>query len=518
MKKRLLINPINVVHDRSIPDFRRWLPEWDVRCIYNPKFPWFAGKSKNSVEGEFLFRNGCVSSAALKDVAAVVLFTAQPRIPSCNLIQAAAINSIPVVVIEETFQMALEQEYVNNYFLPVDRLFAASDYERDAFLRSGVPTGSVETTGCIFTYRERPASDPARKERLLWKFGLSGKKRVASLTIRYLTPHGETAEVRDAIIACVCKGLPAGYELLIKPHPGDQSKNIEALIRRLAPSAKVADAITPFDDILDVTDVLFDRGNSQVVMDALQRNIPVVIVPMGRKTLFHGLADEVIISRADEIPFILDRIGREGMALYRHVFESHLSMKPKDAFRQTIRRIGEVAGNKELYDPARRIVELSLFWAWMGYPRRGVAILRYADHVLGIDSKIAGSLERLTLLRACRDDVVMLSKWTGSGYRQALLQSLWIKSLYMKRCSLSDKDMEWLADYPPQMNKAYFLPFAQMLRWLLLRSGRNAESGKLGSLLYSEYMYQCARLGYNTKQSVKGLVLETLSAANRFLN
>lgn len=487
MQRVLLVNPINIVHDRNVALIKRLLPEWKIRCLYNPEFPWFSAKRTAGDNSTILFKNGCLPARALDGVSAVLLFTAQPRIPPANLIERAALASIPVIVIEEVYQMMLEQGMVNNYLLPVDYLLAASDYERQDFISLGVEPDRVETTGCMFVSgKETVASAAGSRKKLIDDLGLSAKGKIAVLTLRYITPNGETLNVRRDTLALLQRGLPDNYELIVKPHPGERGNDLKEFIARYAPRAKMVDGRRPITDVLDMADLVFDRGNSQTVVDALARGVPVLAVPMGKRTLFHGVADNVIINSEDDIKDALMRVESQGMSLYKGVRDKYLSIPRDDAVRRTIDRVVEITSDRSLRRPFYRLTELGLFWAWMGYAPKALSVLKKIKSLSDYDAEFACAAARLVSKRPLDKDMTCLKQWGQSGYKQWILQSLYIKHKYYDGSRLSIEDARWLSGYPPRMNRSQFVSYASMLYQLYCMSELSGEAENLRKELSSD--------------------------------
>ena len=130
-----------------------------------------------------------------------------------------------------------------------------------------------------------------------------------------------------------------------------------------------------------------------------------------------------------------------------------------------------------------------------------------------------------------------MKKWAGTGYGKWIVQSLWIKSLYIRNLKIDKESVEWLKEFPPRMNRGRFLNYAYMLYWVLLRSGLRFESESFINRLYGEYgifedvkklqelaqkkssiynnaQYRYMRLRYTTKESLKNLMLEFSSLGN----
>lgn len=483
----LLFNPVSIVHYRNIRLFEEGLKGWNIRCILNPRFSWFSDEKNKIAYDHLYFKNDRVPKEAFEGVKAVVVFSAQPRLPSCHLIQEAALRSVPVVAVEEVFQLMLDQGYVNNYYLPVDHLFVGSEYERNGFLGFGADPAVVEATGCPFSYN---APQPSHgRENLIEKLGLPKNKRIAALSLGYLTPSGETPEIRKELLKTISGGLPEGYQLIIKPHPAEQDREFGEFVRNFAPGAKIVDKYTPIAEVLGVTDLLFNRGNSQVIIDALQRKIPVIVVPAGRKTFFHGLLDELIANKKEEIIGALRVIEEKGFSVYNPIFERYLSIAPQASIEKVTSRINGIADKGEMHNPGGRLSEISLFWAFMGYLPQSLKVLSRAAGLSGFEESAADNIRKLISLKAGRDELSFLRRWAGKGYREWLIKSLWIRSSYLTGKRISSEDRQWLCDYPPRMNREYFITYACMLCWCYLRDGMRADCESLLGRIYDEYSF-----------------------------
>lgn len=488
MDNVLLFNPVSTVHDRNVKIFKRFLPDYKIRCIYNSKLPWFADKKKQ--DDTFYFVNGHVPKNALKSVKSVILFTAQPRVPPCNLILEATLQSIPVIAIEEVYQLMFEQGYINNYLLPVDHLFVASEYERDGFIKTGVSPNVVETTGCIFRYKQYLENNSIVKEELRQKLNLPANKPVITISLGYLLPSGESHELRKYLFSSLNKWLPAEYEFVIKLHPAENDKDVYSFIKKYAPRAKVASPGTPIEGVLELTDILINRGNSQVIIDALQKDIPVIVIPMGRKTLFHGVLDEVVVDDIEKIGIVLDVIKQKGFSIYRSILKDNFSITPEEALNTVVYRIKQIADNVELYKPEERLTELALFWALMGYNSKGLKVLdKLRNSLDGKKEQLRESIYRLISYKASCDDLVFLREWSNKSYREWLIQSLWIKCLYLKSKSMSCEDKELVLEFPPRMSREYFINYICMLGWCYLKSGLRTNCELLIKKNFEEYSF-----------------------------
>ncbi|HPM43165.1 MAG TPA: hypothetical protein P5521_01260 [Candidatus Omnitrophota bacterium] len=479
----ILFNPVSVVHYRNVSRFAGVLDGWKIRKIVNPAMPWF---SKARTDGDDLrFEGGLLPRKAFDGISAVVVFSAQPRTASASLITDATVKGIPVIAVEEVLQMMLEQGYVNEYFLPVDRLYAGSSYEKKGFTDFGIPEESVEAAGNIFGNVDARDISAEKKEGVRSGLGIAPGRKVAVLSLAYQTPSGETLKIRRSLIEIVYRGLPEDYTLIVKPHPAEQDAAVRDFVKGCAPSAVTADRFTPIGDILAIADVLFNRGNSQVIIDAFNRKVPVIVVPAGRKTFFHGRLDALIADDEHAVKRALGLICREGFGIYDAVTSLYAGPSADDALRKAASGINEAASSRFIFERSQRLSDLAVYWAWMGYPSRATGVLRECGCV-----EYLPALTRLIGSKATYQDFEELRNgWATRNYRMWLLKSMKIRQAYFSGERLDDNQVKWLADYPPRMNREYFVDFACMLCRNLFDSGRVKESGELFDKIKEEYGY-----------------------------
>ncbi len=521
MKGSILFNPINTVQARNVDVIMENIPEYARKCVYNPNFTWFGDKRGLKNDRDMFFTKGrfpLVPREALDGVEAVVLFNAQPRVPVLSLVEAATIRLIPVIAIEEVHQMLMEQGRVDNYFLPVDHLFVASAYEKERFVKLGHPAKSVEDTGYVIN-ADRPEM-PSQEKRtgIMSELGLDPASRTILLSLAFLAPDGETREIRRNMIKLAADNIPQGYQLLIKPHPAESSDNYKRFIHDLAPKAVIADARAPIDKLLGVTDILINRGNSQVVIDALEYGIPVIVIPQGIKTFFENNIDRLIVSNGTELRRAIDLAEKEGMGIFKDIRERYLSLSRKDGLSRTVSRIKDIIRNRDISEVKARLMDIALFWSFAGFALRATRVVEHIIAKEDVDENVL-ALYKIVRLKPTPADIQVLRRYYSGTYKEWVVQSLFVRSLYSSGKNITDEWAAWLKDFPPVTNRLSFINDALMLNQLYILSGMRENSKRLMSTLTGQYgfMKEVALAGELASRNKKETHTYVFKGRMRFL-
>lgn len=81
--------------------------------------------------------------------------------------------------------------------------------------------------------------------------------------------------------------------------------------RKVIPNAIVIGREMPMDELLAMTDVLVNRGNSQICFESILRGIPILIAACGLQTLFHETGRAYVFETTDAL---VDAIVRASSA------------------------------------------------------------------------------------------------------------------------------------------------------------------------------------------------------------
>jgi len=265
MSRIIVYYVVGPVHPRNLGLIAQEMLDWKFRVVYEQSVWWLSKERMAQVplEKVALVDDRVPDTLWSGDVRAVIFSTVQARPTPINLLRATLERGIPMIAIEESNQIALNNGTINNYLLPVDRLLVASVSERTGMIEAGLPEQRVEVTGWPFYTGQVGKTLPNRARAKKEQFGLDKDRPVATLTLTALHDAGESPQVRRRQLTLAAQGLPPEYQLVVKPHPIEKRQVLMPFIRQYAPRAKVVEGSVPIDEVLEATDVLLNRGASQ---------------------------------------------------------------------------------------------------------------------------------------------------------------------------------------------------------------------------------------------------------------
>jgi hypothetical protein len=501
LKKELLMKiayyPVGTVHMRNLELLSKALPDFDFRVFYRTSMPWFTPEKTKEYPYERVLdtETDAVSKLLSGDVRALILSIVALNEITADLIEAALEKNIPIIAIEEVIQLGLNNGAINHYLMPVDHLLAASDYERDAFVDLGIDPARVCVTGWPFYSGTMTGTSAKRREALRRRWQVPDNKLVVALFLSKCKQFGdyssiETLLVRQQILSIVREGITDRFHLVIKLHPTEDIADGRRSIEPFFKNATIVEGPISVNDILDMADVCLNRGNSQVVIEALMRDIPVLAMPCGIGTIFDVLAEQVAIKTPERLTEALNYIADGGKLNYHEVKQTHFPWKAEEALNKTAVRIREIAKGNLLARNGEEWLNLALY---RGLVKDTDGGLRALGKLTTDDSellKAAEFLQRLLGFRAAIGDVEFLVSKMDTAYQQSLILSLWIQQLQQLKRAPSMQELDLFVrygPYPPRFNTHNHLRHAVTLAHLYINAGVVEPAFEILEILSEQY-------------------------------
>lgn len=390
------------------------------------------------------------------EVSIHVLFLsmAYPKLFRLHLVDEAAQRDIPVMAIEEVNQLALNDGIINHYFLPIDYFGVPSFVEKEKFMELGVPGKAIEVTGWPFfdeAVDVKKRYDIDIKE----QYAISRDKKCCLLVLGSLKEYDmvslETRRVRFEILDVVSKGLPGDYQLLIKPHPIETKTALEAIKNRV-PDAILLNPKHPIEPILAQSEVVVNRGNSQVTLLAMKQNKPLIIVPVGLRTIFHNNMNPVIANSSRQFKRILQHYSSGRTEDYQKILRTHFPLTQEQALVK-VKELFRAALEKGVFDSSGKKIYISILYAFLEDTARAKEI---ADAVPenGIVSLLKKLYDRVILPGEFK---TLLNYFPGKITRWHL-QALFVRILL--KCKNKDlllQGVGLLEGFDGEVNPHYFI-------------------------------------------------------------
>lgn len=483
---------VSPVHVRNVQLLAPELQDWNLRIAYEQENPWLNPGNMNSLPFETITLPPGEIPAALwaGTVRGVALSTAQPRPAPIHLVAAALERRLATIALEESNQIALNQGTVNNYVLPVDRVLVASEHEARGMAAGGFPQHRFEATGWPFYSGRVGAVSPQQRHARKVALGLDPERPVAALTLTGLYDAGESPAVRRRQLSLAAQGLPPAYQLVIKPHPIEKREVLQPFVDECAPRALVLEGMVKVEELLETSDVLLNRGVSQVCIEALFQQLPVVVLDTGIQTPFHSLAQDLVVEEPEELVGALERLAQEPepMRLYAAFRQHHVPYPPQEARARTCRRIAQLCQDGEWDQaPGRQWFDLALCQAWKS--GRDQAVQMATRPEVEASSCPGTVLSRLIQYQGSRADLEKLACYLGDGLQGQVLRCLWIDQLVRRSMRPEAADLVWMANFPPSLDAVWFIPHTRKWAFLLLRSGQRAHAEKLMERVRHQFIH-----------------------------
>ncbi|MCM8537795.1 MAG: hypothetical protein NE334_17770 [Lentisphaeraceae bacterium] len=187
-------------------------------------------------------------------------------------------NTTPVIAIEEGNQLSLNDNLLNFYALPHTKLLTASLEETKRFIQSGQKAESLETVGLskYQSFQSEPLLNSNKTKKILY----------ATSPLQSQIKHSfEKWQHRKKVLDNL-KNISKDHQIIIKLHPRENIEVEAEKILDIIPSAKVLGGDHSIHELLKSADLIINRGNSQICLEAIWLQKPLLIFPQNLRTIF----------------------------------------------------------------------------------------------------------------------------------------------------------------------------------------------------------------------------------------
>lgn len=483
----VLFYPTGIIHFRNLEILKKTMPGFRFLVIIEP---WVHEKAPevldniNEEDRVEVINDRLPDDVWDKPIDILFLFMAYPNRFRLQLVYEGARRNIPSVALEEVNQLALNNGIINHYFLPLDYIGVSSPIEKGGFVELGFSDRCIEVTGWPFfsdseAWRAYQAAGNGRE------FGIPRGKKRCLLVLGSLKENDkvslETYGVRKSLLKHVSAGLSEDYQLLVKPHPVDTDSSWRR-IKKEIPGIILIDPKHPIDPLLAQSDLVVSRGNSQIALLAMLWHKPLIVIPEGLKTIFHGSLDSIISNSHSEFRRILSGYERGNTIAPERILKSHLPLS-RDESLLKIKGFFQRALDRGIRNKEWKTVFTSIQFAFLGDVTR--AKITASEAVC--EGKIF-LLDKLFDRRIGREEFTALLDYFPEKIIRWHLQALFIRMLL----NYGDKDLikgavGLLEGFDGSVNPHYFIDEILGRIELEYVAGRNEEAEGLFDRFRAEY-------------------------------
>lgn len=329
MNKSLLFYPACDTHVRTFELIRNHLVGCEILSIniepYRPEEKGLEETLRNYGHNYISIKSPQIPAELFSFEPDVVVFGCGGEDPfTINLCFEAVSRNIPTIAYEEVNQLSLNDSIINFYTLPFDTLAVGSDVENRLFAEQG-SLGEIITTGLPQNELVSKASPVVATE----KNQLVGDKKALLYTTTPLqrnTLHSiEMLEDRIETLALIRDGLPEDWQLIVKLHPREDFDRETKRVKEVVTSAIVVGREKNFEDLIGLADCLISRGNSHTCLQALIKNVPVIIHNRKYATLFSGLNSCCQVNSSAELSARLSNATGDLLSGHQEFLDIHMA-------------------------------------------------------------------------------------------------------------------------------------------------------------------------------------------------
>ena len=283
----------------------------------------------------------------IQNIKLVFISIAQPRLNSLNIILWSLINNIPIVSIMETNQYFLHSGKINNYILPVNKLFVNSSYDKKFLSKIDYNTKNIINFGWPFFDYE------IQNINLYKRYNANKNKKNLLLIFDASKKHNPKNQYffKDIIrtINLFKLRFSNHYNIFIKFHPLDENTfkfNLYSNITRKIYIIKDID----IQKLLSSFDLTVSTGLSQSVIELILNQNPFFIFILNKNTHpINNYFKKIILTKNDLSDKKINNAVKQSL-LYR-LNKNCVYLNPNNSMTKIVKEINSIlGGNKKFID------------------------------------------------------------------------------------------------------------------------------------------------------------------------
>ena len=219
LKKIIIYYAVSENHIKNLHILKNYFSEFTFYCIYDPDSNIGKVNNVNNLQTITLLKLDEFLKNNFNNIECLIMSTAQVRIFPVKLLYYFNVYNIKTLAFQETHQLYLHNNQLNNYILPVDVLFVNSLYEKENLIKNDNNLSKISVIKWPFFQFDlinKNKKNEIKKNLLL----------ILNATNLYNPSSSESIDYQIKLINNIYNNLPKDYSLFIKPHPIENNLKI----------------------------------------------------------------------------------------------------------------------------------------------------------------------------------------------------------------------------------------------------------------------------------------------------
>tara|TARA_B100000989_G_C19531814_1_gene470449 strand:- start:1077 stop:2642 length:1566 start_codon:yes stop_codon:yes gene_type:complete len=231
-------------------------------------------------------------------VSLVIFATAQLRFTPVLLYSFCIKNNLPSLTIQETHQMYLHNNKINNYLLPVSKFLINSKFEKKMFIKFNYPEKKLFVTGWL-----NPKNKYSNYKKLennnyiLLVLNASSQNNFISI---------ESFKLQNELIKKIFNNFKFDHQVLVKVHPVDYTFYKKNNYFKNYKNLKIIHEDVDLNNLINYSKIIFLTGYTQIFFEAILKNKKIFILNYENKSQ-HIKNFKYLINKNDIVKNVLSQ-------------------------------------------------------------------------------------------------------------------------------------------------------------------------------------------------------------------
>jgi|TARA_B100001964_G_scaffold18338_1_gene18795 UDP-N-acetylglucosamine transferase subunit ALG13 len=301
-------------------------------------------------------------------ISIIYFSTTQARYSSLNLVYNCFINNIPTIAIQETHQFYLHNEELNNYILPIDKIFVNSKFEEKIFLNYGYRKSNINVVGWGYNVYYKQKFELIYDKKIILIL-LNASKDINVISI-------EDAKHQISLINKIYSKLGNSYKIIVKLHPSELKKNYCKIKNSINENISIFLNEYNSNALIKNSEFIFSTGYTQSILEAILLNKKIILIPNEKNMNLLEDTNNYIVDY-NKLEYLMKNYNYDELEKIAYVNDIYLVGKNFDE--NFIKYSTQLINNYNNHFKIYNLIETSLWFSFFNKDQNAIKILNYLN-------------------------------------------------------------------------------------------------------------------------------------------